>query len=506
MTSIVSGAVRADGEVRRLRGTDAGLLLGVAAVATLAFLLVHRALVDDAYITMTYARNLAFDLHWGLVPDETSNSATSPLNVLLLAAITAVVRDAQVAVGVLLVASAVLAARWLAVLSREAGLSRATPALAVGALLVNPLLLSTVGLEPFLCAALVAGLLRYGAAGRAGAFGVVGGLTVLARPDLAVVVLVALAGFAGVRRRWVRALGAVVAVALPWHVLSWFALGSALPDTLILKAGSSTWAGFGFWNGPLLYWGANRTVALVAFLPVLLGAVAAVATLAARAVRPRSRPVEPWQVVGTVAAAGAAAHYLAYCLLQTAPYHWYYAPLLIGATLCAAVLAGRLLVLGTGPAAGVALVGTGLVVASLVVDTVVVGTPWARAPISTNWASAAEYERIGTDLRTLVGAGTVESPGEIGTLAYYCGCRIVDPFSDRGRVLAAITAREERSGPLGRTLIGWNYRLLDRAETPRPVDARLVYESGRLPERPGQWPVDHWAEAPARMTLLPAAG
>ena len=167
-----------------------GLTAGVAIAATAVFLLVSRALIDDAYITMAYARNLAFHLHWGLIADETANSATSPLNVIALGAITAVVRDGVVAVGVLFVGSAVLAARWLAELAVATELGRALPVVAVGSLLVNPLLLSTVGLEPYFTAALWVGLLRYGVARRPVAFGVVAGLSVLARPDMVVVVVV----------------------------------------------------------------------------------------------------------------------------------------------------------------------------------------------------------------------------------------------------------------------------------------------------------------------------
>jgi hypothetical protein len=91
------------------------------------FLLVSRSLIDDAYITTAYARNLAFHLHWGMIADETANSATSPHNVIALGAITAVVRDGVVAVGVLFVGSAVLAARWLAELAADTGLDRALP-------------------------------------------------------------------------------------------------------------------------------------------------------------------------------------------------------------------------------------------------------------------------------------------------------------------------------------------------------------------------------------------
>ena len=94
------------------------------------------------------------------------------------------------AVGVLFVGSAVLAAHWLAELAADTGLNRALPVVAVGTLLVNPLLLSTVGLEPYLTAALWRGCCATAWPAVPVAFGVLAGLCVLARPDMAVVVVV----------------------------------------------------------------------------------------------------------------------------------------------------------------------------------------------------------------------------------------------------------------------------------------------------------------------------
>ncbi len=463
-----------------------GVTIGVAVAATAVFLLVGRALVDDAFITMTYARNLAFHLHWGLIADEQANSATSPLNVIALGAITAVVRDAVLAVGMLFVVTAVLAARWLADLAADTGRSPALPVVAVGSWLVNPLLLSTVGLETYLTAALVAGLLRYGVARRAVAFGVVAGLCVLARPDTAVlVIVVALV----LRPGWARAIGAALAVTLPWYVFSWFVLGSALPDTLVLKAGEP-WSASGFWDGPLLYLTAYPAATTLAFLPVLVGLV----VLAGLLVRRLRSAWTPWQRSATAAGLGALAHYGVFGLLHTAPYHWYYAPLIVGTTLCAAIVAVR---------ARWGLIAAGvLACAALVVD-LQHGVPWARAPISTNWAAAAEYKQMGTDLHRIVGTGAVESPGEIGTLAYYCDCAIVDPFSDRGRVIATIEARE-RGGGLAAALLRLNYAHLDRDQQPRPVAYRLRYEAHEAPQGPEEWPADNWADGPGRIVLLPA--
>lgn len=461
------------------------LTAGVAVAATAVFLLVSRALIDDAYITMAYARNLAFHLHWGLIADETANSATSPLNVIALGAITAVVRDAVVAVGVLFVVAVVLAARWLADLAADTGLGRALSVVAVGSLLVNPLLLSSVGLEPYLTAALLTGLLRYGVARRATAFGVVAGLTVLARPDTAVVVIVVALVL---RPGWARAIVAALAVTLPWYVFSWFVLGSALPDTLVMKVGN-TWSAYGFWNGPLLYLAVFPVATTLAFLPVLVG----LAVLAGLLVVRLRAAWAPWQRAAAAAGLGAVGHYGVYGLLHTAPHHWYYAPLIVGTTLCAAIFAVRT----RWPVVGAA----GLACAALVVA-LQHGVPWVRTPISTNWATAAEYERMGADLHAIVGADAVESPGEIGTLAYYCDCAIVDGFSDRGRVIGAIEARE-RAGGLGARLLRLNYAHLDRDQTPRPVDDRLRYQARMSAVGPQQWPVDDWADGPGRIVLLP---
>ena len=58
----------------------AGGLLG-----GLLFLVAYKGMPDDSYITLDYARNVVEHGHWGLTPFRDANSATSPLNVWLLA-------------------------------------------------------------------------------------------------------------------------------------------------------------------------------------------------------------------------------------------------------------------------------------------------------------------------------------------------------------------------------------------------------------------------------------
>src|SRR3712207_6297139 len=56
-----------------------------AVVGAVIIYIAHAGLIDDAYISLGYVRNLASDLHWGVIATETANTATSPLNIALLA-------------------------------------------------------------------------------------------------------------------------------------------------------------------------------------------------------------------------------------------------------------------------------------------------------------------------------------------------------------------------------------------------------------------------------------
>ena len=103
-----------------------------------------------------------------MVDGLTSNSATSVLNVLLLASIITVIGHPVVAVGVLLMATMAAVAWWATRIAEQAHLpARAFSAAVVGLLLVNPVLVSTIGLETYLGMGLVIGLSRYALAGRA---------------------------------------------------------------------------------------------------------------------------------------------------------------------------------------------------------------------------------------------------------------------------------------------------------------------------------------------------
>jgi hypothetical protein len=467
------------------------LPVGVAAASAVMFALVRPHLIDDTFITLSYARNLAFHGHWGLIEQGTSNTATSPLNVLALAALTLVLRDAVLACGVLFVVCQVSLALALRRAGTHTGLPTWFAPLALAMLTVNPLLLSSVGLEVALGAAGVAWLLVFATERRPVALGLVIGLLALTRLDLLVVAVVI---FVARDRFWAGAWKSVLAagaVALPWFTFSWLVLGSAMPDTLIIKMLQKSWGEWSFTNGPELYHRVFPWATVWSFVPVGMALLAAAVWVIALPNRgPATTRLWPF---GALVPAGLA-HYLAYSRLHVPPYHWYYGPSIVAATvfLAAAVAA----VAGTTASAaairrsaGIGALGVAVVlVAASAAYFAWGGLPRTFAPFTTNHSWTAQYEQIGPELGRLVGAHTVRSGGEIGVLAYTCDCAIIDLFDDRGAVAPAIAERKAHLGSLGRALIDLNFRYFDYGLQPQTSDFALIATTGSPPADP----LAHW--------------
>jgi hypothetical protein len=422
------------------------------------FLAVRHALIDDAYITVDYARSLAFHGQWALEPGHIANTATSPLNVLLLAALTLVTRDPLLAVGVLLVASLATLGFALSTTVARLGWSRWVAGAALVLVAANPLLISTVGLETYLAVTLVAALGAAVVARRPVVAGAVIGLLVLTRADLGVFALAALATPALLRRAATVIVTAVL-VAAPWFVTSWIVLGSALPDTMLLKVGER-WGQWSYNNGLLLYAGKYPAAVWLAVLPAAAGLAALVYWLL-----PRVRRGDEGGVLAVVWGAGAVLYAVVYVFLQPAPYHWYYGPVIGSLTLLGALSLGRFPL----PARRAGLVLGGVL--AVVTAGFLVRHPWQTVPITTNWATPPEYAAAAA----LAPPGAVvRSHGEIGTLAYYCDCTVVDGFSDRGLIVERLEARRAAAGPITRFLLDLNYANLATDPPVRPDHAFVL--------------------------------
>lgn len=493
------------------------VFIGLSALVTgLVFLVVRDSLSDDGYITLAYAKNLALHFHWGLNPYEVSNSETSPLNVLLLGCITFVTRiggsvHPVLALGIISVGLAVVMAwswtRIIAILRLPVTIA----VLGMAVILFNPFLLSAIGLEVLLLPACMLAMLALAMSGRPALFGVVAGLSLVARLDMILfVVLIALATGA-IRRSIGRAALVTALVGLPWYVFSWFFFGSAVSDTLLIKTNQHSFDGTTFTTGPVSFFVSRHFMTSLAFGPALIGLFALVCWLVLR-FAVRWQPPGPLPALGPAAGVGlgGVAYYVAYSLLGVPPYHWYYVPPATALSTFLVIALGawwasarRTPVLRPGvPTVALMVIGL-LMIGNLGIEAEQ-GIPWRSPVVFGNWASAKDYARVGAALAAAVGTRTVNTPAEIGTLAYFCDCDIVNEFADPGVVTGLVNQRIAHAGPVGRLLLDINYHWMDRDRKPKRPEYTLGYYSGPA-SGPDIWQVYSAAAGTGHLTLTPTA-
>jgi hypothetical protein len=406
-------------------------------VGAFVFVLARDVLIDDSYITLAYARTFAEHGVWGMQPQLPGNAATSPLNVLLLAVIIVLTGQPVLAAGVLLVAALAVTGAALGGICARLDGSRWSAVVGVTLVAVNPMLVSVIGMETHLAIALVAVLAWTVLARRPYLAGVVCGLLLLTRADLAgfgLAAAVAALVTVGLARA-LALIGIAGLVSLPWSVLSWFWLGSAVPDTMVIKLGEGM-DDRTFANGLYYFFLGYPFAVTVSLIPPAVGVLVLLGGW-----RRASAPVH------LVLGVGGLLHAATYLLLDTAPYQWYYGPAIGSLTMLGAIGAPRASLRTVTVGASVAMVA--LTAVYLVVR------PWTLTTISGNWATPTEYRALAE--RAPAGA-VVQSFGEVGTLAYYCACTVTDRLSDRGWFAEILAQQEARAGPLERALLELNYR------------------------------------------------
>ena len=446
-------------------GADLWWAVPAALVAVAVFFVARNGLVDDAYITLSYVRNVAEHLHWGMIPAEESNTATLPLNVMMLTAatwITAVTGEMRpvIGLGILIVTLSAAMAVWAAQIARRinvggevarrpsGGLRQPVRELGAGpggrAHRRFPDRLDRPGGRG------PPGRLR-SARGPAGADKAGSGhrgrghvphhpghpAPVLRRPA---------------RRACRRA--AVVGVQL-------VSLRLGYPDHAGDQDPAEAFGDATFGNGLWKMWQGGATLPLLlAIIPAAVGLVTVLWLLAAGVAR--RLPAEQWPLVGL--GVGGLADFGAYTVLGVPPYHWYY----VSSTVALGITGvfGLALLLRRRRALRV---GAPIVVAAaLAVGAVVsfAGSAYRGNPvIFGNWALPQEYMAIGTEVGKLVGDATVKAPPEIGTVAFACDCNVVDVFSDPGITPPSIEKRIDEAGPVMKWLLELNFSRLDRTNS-----------------------------------------
>jgi hypothetical protein len=291
-------------------------------------------------------------------------------------------------------------------------------------------------------------------------------------------------------------------VLLPWHLFSWLYLGSFLPDTLLIKMGQGTWGGVSFSTGLVDYYVRRFPAATLSSFALLPFAALA-----------WGRATAPMRTAATLVASYAILHYVGYSILGIPPYHWYYAPLVLGSAVLGAL--GVTCALKHGRlvqriVAGVALAVPAAGLAIIVFEN---GFPPREAPIHSNWATQAEYRAIGLWIRDHVDPKSIISTkGEIGTLAFYSERRLVNYFSDRNEVTPPAAgnighlSRIPLAGPLIRGALKLNFCWRRELERLPPPDYTLVLTPGRLARPQGPGVVMIWYASsrwmPAGMTTV----
>lgn len=447
-------------------------------------------LSDDALISLSYGRTLGLHGWWGMQPGVEANSQTSPLNALLLGALTAATRSVIVAAGLIWVASIATIAGCVDFLADRLGLAR-WPGPVAGALVAtSPVMVATIGLETALTVALVAVLACMAVVRGPLVVGALAGLVMLARPD-AIAFTVAAIALCGAR--WWRAALAAAAVGTPWLMWSWWALGSVVPDTAN-KVGSGGWPEplgidgrqvmFTIWNGPLLYAYQHPTSALLIAGTIGVSAVGVVALVA-------RRPGSARTAVLVILAGGGIGYHATMLVLDPQPFAWYYGP-----SLATWMLAGTV---GLAAIEAAVLLAAAMVTAALAVTFT---GPTPITPESGNFGTASQYAAVARELP----GGPVEVLGEIGAITFYCDGRCLtvgNGFSERAVIAPELRQRADTA----RGLRGWLLRLNHaHLEVPPPIRAPVRVVNTPDIDTPAEmrhWPLRTVWRGPMRMVLLP---
>jgi hypothetical protein len=145
-------------------------------------------------------------------------------------------------------------------------------------------------------------------------------------------------------------------------------------------------------------------------------------------------------------------HFIGYSTIGVPPFHWYYAPEVITIILFGSLGLGILYRNSSKPRRKrvlMFLTATCFIVPALGMLSILWKDSFIvqEMPIHSNWATHEQYKEIGLWLKENHKSDTMRLvAGEIGALAYYCDCRLLDIFSDRSWLKDFIAERTSSTG------------------------------------------------------------
>jgi len=472
--------------------------------------LFRNALIDDAFITFQYARNLRDHQTWGFFPGTTTHTATSPLNVILTALMGLVFSDLVEAAIWLAVLEALALCGVLLLISKELFRDFRFGFLGAIVTLGNPFLVSTFGLETLLYMLIVVVCLYLYLIKRIEILAITVALLTLTRPDgiLLFVILFCSGGDQGNKVPWRGKFLAIYFISLlPWYLFSWIHLGSLLPDTFLLKV-NQNWQGLHYVYGLGLYLYKYPLLTIFSFAWVPFG----ILFIFSQEIGEKSNfygnfsPVSSryWKSSTSflrnievillflynrkkqtpkmfrILFGFGAAYFIAYAILKVPPYHWYYTPVAVTLNL---VGVGGITEKISSPRESpkapsittlgilAAFASLGMLIFFIQNQSLVPDEP----PIHTNWATQHQYQEIGLWLRENMNfADKIKLNGEIGTLAYYSQRNLLDMFSCRYEQQLSVNRLLQRGG-LVSLLAQINFHWFDPGEPCWPPDYLLAF-------------------------------
>jgi len=412
-----------------------------------------NALTDDAFITLQYVKTLLTTGTWGFIPGYVTNAVTSPFNVFLLSFTGFFLGPT---VNAILWLSACMLALTVFLLARCSVYLFATEVfgyMAAGALIFNPLLISTLGLESILFVNLYVLSTYLYLTNRWSLLAVALGLITITRFDgilFFIVTLLLIPTF----RLLIKFAAIYLLSIAPWYIFSWVYLGSFFPDTLFIKTAQRAWGNWDFFNGLDLYYRVYRLEIIfsILLLPLLF-------LLFNKKVR-NLPPVRFLLLTGV-------AHFAGYTILKVPPYFWYYVPEITAIVLIGSLGLGRLFQQDTSNIwrgkglQGIAAILIILQAFGMVYILILDGFPIKEMPIHTNWATHEQYKEIGQWLKNHDHGDTILVDGEIGTIGYYCDCGLSSFFSDR-RWLEQYVNKQISGNGIKPSLYKVNFLFLDK--------------------------------------------
>ncbi len=235
-----------------------------ASLAVAAFLALqiplHSYIVDDAYIHLTFARNIASGEGFSFNPGIPTYGVTSPLWTLLLAALGTIFHTSIITAKTLSILFGALTIPMMFLLAAQMGMNRKAAATVMIVWAVNVWLVrwSASGMESSLAVFLILSGVSFQLK-RSSLSGLFYGLSILTRPESGILLAILLIDYfmTGFRKQALKALILSLLVVLPWFIYTIFTFDSIFPNPARVKAE----AGLPRWEDFLL--GLKRTVIII---------------------------------------------------------------------------------------------------------------------------------------------------------------------------------------------------------------------------------------------------